>query len=126
MDAKQIMKIFEDTAYVRMGGTEAELKCANYLVGKCAEMGLSATIESFPVQMATIADAQLICDGVSIPCKGYLNAGCAEIEAPFYYLTNTDPHSLSLCKGKIVMIDGYLGYWMYRDILENGAVGFIT
>ena len=126
MDAKQIMKIFEDTAYVRMGGSEAELKCANYLVGKCAELGLTATIESFPVQMATLTEAQLICDGVSIPCKGYLNAGSAEIEAPFYYLTNTDPHSLSLCKGKIVMIDGYLGYWMYQDLLENGAVGFIT
>ena len=24
------------------------------------------------------------------------------------------------------MIDGYLGYWMYNDILENGAVGFVT
>ena len=24
------------------------------------------------------------------------------------------------------MIDGYLGYWIYRDILENGAIGFIT
>ena len=24
------------------------------------------------------------------------------------------------------MIDGYLGYWRYQDILENGAVGFIT
>ena len=126
MDAKQIMKIFEDTAYVRMGGSEAELKCANYLVDKCAQMGLTATIESFPVQMATMQEAQLICDGVSIPCKGYLNAGSAEIEAPFYYLTNTDPHSLSLCKGKIVMVDGYLGYWVYQDLLENGAVGFIT
>ena len=126
MDAKQIMKIFEDTAYVRMGGSEEELKCANYLAGKCAELGLTATIESFPVQMATISQAQLICDGVSIPCKGYLNAGSAEIEAPFYYLTNTDPHSLSQCKGKIVMIDTYLGYWIYQDLLENGAVGFIT
>ena len=126
MDAKQIMQIFEDTAYVRMGGSEAELKCANYLVGKCAEMGLAATIESFPVQMATLHNAQLICDGISIPCKGYLNAGSAEIEAPFYYLTNTDPYSLSLCRGKIVMIDGYLGYWIYQDLLENGAVGFIT
>ena len=126
MDAKQIMQIFEDTAYVRMGGSEEELKCANYLAQKCADMGLTATLESFPVQMANISDAQLICDGVSIPCKGYRNAGSAEIEAPFYYLTNTDPHSLSLCKGKIVMIDGYLGYWMYQDLLENGAVGFIT
>ena len=126
MDAKQIMKIFEDTAYVRMGGSEEELKCANYLAGKCAALGLTATIESFPVQMATISEAMLICDGVSIPCKGYLNAGSAEIEAPFYYLTNTDPHSLSQCKGKIVMIDTYLGYWIYQDLLENGAVGFIT
>ena len=24
------------------------------------------------------------------------------------------------------MIDGYLGYWRYRDMLENGVVGFIT
>ena len=126
MNAKEIMTIFEDTAYVRMGGTEAELKCANYLVDKCAEMGMTATIESFPVQMATLHEAQLICDGVSIPCKGYTNAGSAEIEAPFYYLTNTDPHSLSKCKGKIVMIDTYLGYWIYQDLLENGAVGFIT
>ena len=126
MNAKEIMKIFEDTAYVRMGGTEAELKCANYLVDKCAEMGMTATIESFPVQMATLHEAQLICDGVSIPCKGYFNAGSAEIEAPFYYLTNTDPHSLSKCKGKIVMIETYLGYWIYQDLLENGAVGFIT
>ncbi|MBR6766586.1 MAG: Zn-dependent exopeptidase M28 [Clostridia bacterium] len=25
-----------------------------------------------------------------------------------------------------VMIDGYLGYWMYKDIMDNGAVGFVT
>ena len=24
------------------------------------------------------------------------------------------------------MIDGYLGYWTYQDLLENGALGFIT
>ncbi len=126
MNAKEIMKIFEDTAYIRVGGTDAELKCANYLADRCADLGLTAAIEPFPVQAAVIRDAQLICDGVSIPCKGYLNAGCADIEAPFHYLTNTDPYSLSLCRGKIVMTDGYLGYWMYKDLLENGAVGFIT
>ena len=48
------------------------------------------------------------------------------MEAPFYYLRSNDEYSLSQCKGKIVMIDGYLGYWMYQDLLENGAVGFIT
>ena len=31
MEAKQIMKIFEETAYVRMGGSPEELQCAEYL-----------------------------------------------------------------------------------------------
>ncbi|MBE6960097.1 MAG: DUF4910 domain-containing protein [Ruminococcaceae bacterium] len=126
MKPRKIMKIFKDTAYVRMGGSEAELRAAEYLRSQCAELGLSATIEAFEVDMATIQTAMLEIDGKQITCKGYLCAGSGEVEAPFYYLRNTDPYSLSLCKGKIVMIDGYLGYWIYQDLLENGAVGFIT
>lgn len=126
MDATQIMKIFEETAYVRMGGSEEELRCAQYIQEKCGELGLNARLESFEVDMATMQSASLTVDGKEIACKGYLNAGSGEVEAPFYYLRSTDPYSLSLCKGKIVMIDGYMGYWMYQDLLESGAVGFIT
>ena len=126
MDTKKIMQIFADTAYVRTGGSKEERKCAEYLVKCCGEMGLTASIEPFKVDMATIREARLLADGEEIPCKGYRGAGNAELEAPLYYLTNTDPYSLSQCKGKIVMVDGYMGYWMYQDILENGAVGFIT
>ena len=126
MNAEKIMTIFEDTAYVRMGGSPEELKAAEYLRAKCAEMGLSATLEAFEVDMATIAEAVLTVDGREIPCKGYLCAGSGEVEAPFYYLRSSDDYSLSQCKGKIVMVDGYLGYWVYHDLLENGAVGFVT
>ena len=126
MNAKEIMKIFEDTAYVRMGGSDAELHCAKYLVERCADLGLTAEIEEFKVDMATMQEAVFLADGISIPCKGYLNAGSGEVEAPFYYLRSNDAYALSRCRGKIVMIDGYLGYWIYNDILENGAVGFVT
>ena len=126
MKAKEIMKIFEDTAYVRMGGTDAELRAAKYLVDCCNKLGLNATIEDFPVDMANLQEAVLEVDGISVPCKGYFNAGTAEVDAPFYYLRSTEPYALKQCKGKIVMIDGYMGYWMYQDILENGAVGFVT
>ena len=119
-------KIFEDTAYVRMGGSQEELKCAEYLKQCCADLGLEAHLESFEVDMAEMELASLTVDGKEIPCKGYFCAGSGEVTAPLYYLRSTDAYSLSLCKGKIVMIDGYLGYWMYQDILENGAVGFIT
>ena len=126
MDATKIMKIFEDTAYVRMGGSAEELRAAEYLKEQCAAFGCEAQIVPFDVDMATIEQAELLVDGVSITCKGYFNAGSAEVEAPFYYLRATDKYSLSQCAGKIVMIDGYMGYWMYQDILENGAVGFVT
>ena len=126
MNPDQIMKIFSETAYVRMGGSEQELQCARYLADKCAAFGQNAEIVPFEVDMAELEKAVLTVDGVEIPCKGYLNAGSGEVEAPLYYLRNTDAYSLSQCKGKIVMIDGYLGYWIYQDILENGAVGFIT
>ena len=126
MDVNQVCRIFEDTSYVRMGGSEEELRCAQYLQEKCAEMGASARIEEFSVPMACMHDAHLYVDGTEITCKGYFCAGNAELEAPFYYLRSTDSYALSQCKGKIVMIDGYMGYWRYQDILDNGAVGFIT
>lgn len=126
MDIKKIDQIFVDTAYVRMGGYPEELKCAEYLKEKCAELGFEATIEPFEVDMATMKHAALYIDGKEIPCKGYFNCGSGEIEAPFYYLTNIDAYSLSQCNGKIVMVDGYMGYWKYQDMLANGAVGFIT
>ncbi len=122
----QIMDILKDTAYIRTGGTAEELRCAEYLRDTCVEFGMTTTLEPFPVDMANIETACFEVDGVSIPCKGYFCAGSGEVEAPFLYLPSTDKYSLSLCRGKIVMIDGYLGTWVYRDILENGAVGFVT
>lgn len=126
MNAEKIMKIFSDTAYVRMGGRPEEKKAADYICRCVAELGKQAVLESFEVPMGDIGEAVFTADGVEIPCKGYMCAGSGEIEAPFYYLRSTDPWSLSQCRGKIVMLDGYLGYWVYQDILANGAVGFVT
>ena len=126
MTLQQMNQIFEDTAYVRMGGSDEELRCAKYLQEQVAKLGLKAEIEDFEVDMADIQEAVLVVDGQEITCKGYLCAGSGEVEAPLYYLTDTDAYSLKQCKGKIVMIDGYLRYWLYQDMFENGAVGFIT
>ncbi len=126
MKPTEIMKIFEDTAYIRMGGTDDELRAAEYLKSCCEKLGLEAVIEPFAVQMATIHEAVFEADGVKIPCKGYFNCGSGTVEAPFYYLRSTDPYFLKQCRGKIVMIDMHLNYWAYQDLLEHGAAGFVT
>ena len=126
MNSNKIMEIFDQTAYVRTGGSPEELKTARYLLKQIQGFGVEASLEPFEVQMGDIEQAELEIGGVSIPCEGYRCAGSAEVEAPFYYLTGKDAYSLSQCRGKIVMVDGYLGYWVYQDLLKNGAVGFIT
>ena len=126
MNLKQIEQILRDTAYVRTGGSDEELRCAEYLKSYCEGLGMKAWLEDFEVPMANISKAALICDGEEIPCKGYFCAGCADVEAPLYYLPADDEASLTGCKGKIVLIDGYLRHWMYQDLLKNGAVGIIS
>lgn len=126
MNSEQIMQIFEDTAYVRLGGRPAEKKAADYICQQVAKLGLEAHQESFEVTMADMEEAVFEADGISIPCKGYWDSGSGEVEAPFYYLRSRDRYSLSQCKGKIVMVDGYVSYWIYHDLLDNGAVGFIS
>ena len=126
MNKKTVNRIFKDTAYPRTGGSEEEKKCALYLQSRFAELSVKAHLEEFEVDMADMEEATLTINGRQIPCRGYLCAGSAEVEAPLYYLTSDDRYSLSLCRGKIVMFDGYLGAWRYRDMLDNGALGFIS
>ena len=126
MNAEKIMQIIRDTAYTRTGGSAEELACANYLKNIADEMGVPAYLEEFPVNMATVKDAHLYIDGEEVECKGYMCAASETVEAPLYYMPANDPYSLSQVKGKIVLLDGYLGHWTYRDIVERGAVGFIT
>ena len=126
MNEEKVIEILRDTAYIRTSGSPEELKTAQYIQKQVAELGLTASIEPFAVDMADIQTAVLTVDGVSCPCEGYRGAGTATVEAPFYYLPNMDEASLANCKGKIVMVEGYLGYWKYQDILTHGAVGFIT
>ncbi len=134
MKRELIERIFNDTAYIRVGGTDAELRAAEYIKSVCAELGMTAELEDFEVDMATIKKATLTVktnltgdsEVIEIPCKGYLCAGNGDVEAPLYYMPDGDKYSLSNIHGKIVLLDGYLGYWRYRDLLENGAVGFIT
>ena len=126
MNRKTIRDILKKTDYIRVSGSDEEKQAAAYLQGLCTEMGVSAWQESFDVDTAEIRDASLSADGREIPCKGYKLCGSGSVEAPLCYLPNTDPASLSLAKGKIVLLDTGITYWVYQDLLDAGAVGFIT
>ena len=126
MNQRKIRQILKDTDYIHTGGTAEELKAAEYLKGLCGEMGVRAWIETFPIEMADISEARLTVDGKEIPCRGYKLCGSGEAEAQLVYLPNTDPAAFAAARGKIVLLDAYAGYWVYKDLCKAGAVGFIT
>lgn len=126
MNLKKIHQILKDTDFIHTSGTPEELRVAEYLKEQSEALGAKAWLEAFDVEMADVHSATLLADGKEIPCKGYKLSGSGEIEAPFIYLPNTDPVAMSAAKGKIVLIDGGLRYFLYQDLLEAGAVGFIT
>lgn len=127
MHPELIKKILEENAYIRTGASPEELNCANYLMEKCVELGAeNVHLEPFPMQMAKMKKAALYADGKEVPCKGYFNSGSGDWEAPLYYLANQDDWSLAQCRGKIVLSDLGLGYWTFRDLVANGALGYIT
>lgn len=126
MNANQMMMFLEDNSYVRTSGTPEELQCAKNIMAQVNAFGCEACLQPFDVEMAKILQAELTVDGVGYPCTGYFCAGDWDVEAPLYYLRQTDEVALRGCKGKIVLLDTFVGYWKYQDLLKYGAVGYIT
>ena len=126
MHLNQIRQILKDNDFVHTSGTPEELRVAEYLAAQCRALGAEARLEAFDVAMAEVNSASLVADGKQIPCKGYKCCGSGTVEAPLCYLPNTDPASLAAVRGKIALLDTGVGYFLYQDLLENGAVGFIT
>ena len=66
MNKREIMKIFEDTAYIRTGGSAEELKCAQYIQSCCEKIGLNASIEEFEVELADVKEAHLYAEQAKV------------------------------------------------------------
>lgn len=126
MTHETIREILEKTDRVRFSGSEEEKAAAEYLKSLCETRGAAAFLEPFEVDTAQIHAAHLKADGREIPCRGYRLCSSGRTEAPLCYLPNTDPASMAQAKGKIVLLDTGITYWVYQDLLDAGAVGFIT
>ena len=126
MNRDTISSILEKTDYVRVSGSAEELRAAEFLKSECESRGVKAALEAFDVETAEILEAALTADGKNIPCKGYKLCGSGSVEAPLCYLPNTDAASIAQARGKIVLLDTGITHWVYQDLLDAGAVGFIT
>ena len=122
------IEILKNMEYTRTGGSKQELKCAKYIQSELKKLGLKSRLEEFPVQAAEILECSLEVTEPykkKIECKGYLNSTSKTLTKELFYLRNKESKvELKNCKDKIVLIDNGMPYWVYKDLLENGAVVF--
>lgn len=125
MQQRELQNIFKSLGFIRTGGSKEELKAAEIIKDIIEKIGVKAELEPFEVDGDT-ASGKLLVGQKEIACKAYRGSkSVKKLTAPLHYLSNTDPYSLSECKGKIVLFLGGLGRFRLEDLVKNGAVGFI-
>ncbi len=131
MNGKRAFKLLKKIGFVRMGGTKEELECAEILKSEVESIGGVANIEPFRVNGFDIKTAKLEVlepNYKEYTVTGFGMSGSTPLEgviADFYYVTSDSVVDLENVKGKIVLVNG-LGRKVYKDLVEAGAVGFIT
>ena len=126
MELTELKRIFDETDYVRRSGTPAEKQAAEYLLGRCAALGVRAWLEEFPVPMGEIEEAEVLADGKPVPCRGLSCCGSGSAEGELYYMPGLDPVSIAGAKDKIVLVDNMgVDRFVYQDLMKAGARGIL-
>ncbi len=130
-DENRAFALLDKIGFTRMGGTPEELKAAEILKAECESFGLSAAIEPFEIEMATVEAEFEILEPFQ---KKYTVRGyqCSEntpeegLVADFVYVQDGDPVDLVNAKGKIVLVNGFLRVPLYKSLMKAGVAAIIT
>lgn len=129
-DAKRAFAFLDKMGFVRVAGSEEELRAAQMLQEECTSIGVDAVIEEFKILGGEVEVAEL---EVIAPyqqkytCTGYKRCLDADnLEAELVYIENGADASLVDVKGKIVLCNAQPRLAVYRKLLEAGAAGFIA
>jgi len=132
MDKMRAWKLLEDISFVRIAGSEEELKAANILKDFCEAAGVPAVIEDFEVDVVNIKKATLevlepeYCAYPVIGIGKTANTPEEGIEGGFKYIEDAYDANLTDVAGKIVLLQGRGKPDLYKTLQKKGALGYIS
>lgn len=131
MNGQRMYKFLEKIGYTRVGGSKEELEVANIIKGEIEALGGKASIVPFTVNAYDIKKVSLKAYNKNTIKTYEVSAygWCGEnikLKAPFYYFEGIDEVSKYEVRGKIALVNGYVGYDLYKVLIESKAVGFIS
>jgi len=131
MDKNRAWKLLEDISFVRVAGTEEDLKCANILKETCEAAGVPAVIEDFEVDVVNFRTATL--EVLEPEYHAYPVIGIGKtaytseegVVGGFKYIENATDVNLNDVEGKIVMMQGRAKPDLYEKLKNKGALGYV-
>lgn len=119
--------------FVRICGTEEELRAANLIMEEVRSIGFQPELESFLENRCVPVEAKLsVTQPVSceFPVRGYFYCDPLEVideEFDFYYMEDTDPVSVKNARGKFVLTNLMaMSDENYQKLYNAGIKGFLT
>ena len=131
MGSKQLYQSLQNLNFVRVSRTKEEKEAALIIKNEVEEVGGTAVIEEFEVSEWKIKQEKFYVNEPVLKEYEVTAYGCSlntngPLTAPFYYLESFTEVSRKKAKDCIVLVNGYLSYDTYKEIVNSGAVGFIT
>ncbi len=123
-------ELLEKLYFVRLGGSEEELRACQIVQDELKELGLESHIEEFDVTSTSNSEAYM---EVTLPYNKQYNVtayqaskNIDELKGELYYFEQDTPVCRKNVKGKIALINGYLNMRTLKALCESGAIGFIS
>ena len=123
------MKVLKDLEYTRTWGSKEELEAAKYIQKTLEEIRLDGVIEPFKLNTGIKEKVSL---EVTKPykkkyvCEYYKMCGNAtNLKKEVVFVKDPKEVAKYDLRNKIALIQGRLGYWAYKDIVEKGCVGIV-
>lgn len=131
MNSKQLYNSLEKLNFVRVSRTKEEKQAAEIIKKEVEEINGTALIEPFEVRDWKVNTQKMYVNEPEYKEYDVTAYGCClntegPLTAPFYYFDCFTEVSRKKAKDCIVLVNGYLNYDTYKEIVNSGAVGFIT
>lgn len=124
------MKILKDLEYTRVWGSKEELKAAKYIQATLKKIGVDSTLEKFKLNDSKVEKVSLeVCKPYKkkYPCKFYKLAGnTTNLIKDIVFVKDISELKKYDVEDKIVLIQGRVRYWKYKELIEAGCKGIVS
>lgn len=132
LDKNRAWKLLEEISFVRVAGTEEELKAANIIKAHCEAAGVPAVIEDFEIDVTSIGTATL--EVLEPEYRAYPVIGIGKTKSTpaegvtggFKYIEDAADANLTDVAGKIVLMQGRGMPDLFEKLEKKGALGYIS